>query len=261
VPGGRDTLISSYCDYLAFKGGSLARQYAKRDYEGQLAEAATFRVLQNLGVRPNVADASGGPDFLCAAGPNQFMVEATSFKLDKVSKDTSLPDEWPNGIEGGPFGMLASQLWDRASDKRRQLANIGMPGVLAIASDHVGAHLVLNELAAQYLITSTPFWTLGSDRMHVDFSQSIFLKRDDGGDIIPYNTGISAAILIAVGTYSSYAIGALHPAATHKFKSELLWQIPFAYVKDWPVENCQIRCGWTLGSRPHETPHASIRIE
>jgi len=157
--------------------------------------------------------------------------------------------------------MLASQLWERASDKRYQFADIGMPGVLAIASDHVGAHLVLNQSAAQYLLTSTPFWTGGSERMHVDFAQSIFLKLGDKGDIIPYNVGISGAILIAVGAYSSYAIGALRPAATHKFKSELLWQVPFAYVKDWPLENRQIRCDWTLGNKPHEVPHASIRIE
>jgi hypothetical protein len=98
--------------------------------------------------------------------------------------------------------------------------------------------------------------------MAVDFSLSAFLRLEDGGEIVPYHTGISAVLLVAIMPDKSRVCGALHPAATYPFDGRLLWQDPFVYSKDWPIQGRRVRCAGTLGNQfTHEVPHAPIRIE
>jgi hypothetical protein len=78
-----NTVIESYADYLSARKIPLWRRFQKtrRDApESAMAEAAIFRVLQQCGAEPEVADMvnKGGPDFRCVPRtPGQFMVEAT----------------------------------------------------------------------------------------------------------------------------------------------------------------------------------------
>lgn len=238
---------------------TMFQQFVKRPYESQLAEAATFRVLQKCDASPEVADQSGGPDFLCTRGASQFMVEATSFKTDKVTKDTSLRDEIPEETTVQAYGLLTRQIAQKVDDKHSQFAGLRMPGVLAIVSDHFGAWAVLDSYAAQCVLTSAPYWTgVSSNRMTVDFSLSGFLRLD-GEQIVVHHTNISAVILITVTRYESYVCGALHPAASHRFDSRLLWEIPFVYLKDWPIEKIGVRCAGTMGNQASfAVPHARI---
>ena len=75
------------------------------------------------------------------------------------------------------------------------------------------------------------------------------------------NLEISAALLVAVGADRSYVCGAVSPCPMHRLDTAPLWEIPFAYLKDWPVKDNRLRPTWTLGSapRPLEIPHEAIR--
>jgi hypothetical protein len=259
MPFGKEALVRSYAEYLASKSKALARQFLKRSWESRLSEAATFRILQKCDVNPQVADHKGGPDFLCTKDEKRFMVEATSFTAAKVTGDTTLKNEMPKEMTGQAYGRLTTQIAERVDDKRYQFAKLEVPGVLAIVSDHFGAGLVLDSHAAQCVLLSEQYWT--SERIKVDFVHSGFLRLENE-KIIAHNGDISAVLLVAVKYDTSHVCGALHPSPTRPFDSRLLWEIPFVYLKDWPIENNRVRCAGTMGNQESLTvPHSPIRRE
>jgi len=122
---------------------------------------------------------------------------------------------------------------------------------------------LFDKYAAASLITGEPFWTVASDEMSVNFKLSTFLRQGDDSEIVAYNTGISAIMLVAITHDASYVCGALHPKADHPFDSRPLWEIPFIQCKDWPIDKTRVRLAWTLGTSPNpvKVPHAEIRID
>lgn len=260
-------VVRSYADYLLSqrqrKLYARFQQMRRNAPESALAEALVFRALQACKVNPAVVDkpGKGGPDFLCLAGtPQQFMVEATSLLPERITKETAIPNRFPEDMEGGAFGLLTAQIDETATKKMHQFKGIGMPGILAIASTHFGAPLVMNAMAAENTLVSQPFWVAGQEGMSTDLAYALFLRGEDGA-VVPKNTGISAILFVAVGTDRSYVCGSVSPCAMHRFNPVHLWEIPFAYLKDWPVEKNRLRLAWTLGSspKPLEIPHAAIR--
>jgi hypothetical protein len=259
------TVVDSYADLLA-RHPRLHRRFQKRRREkpeSALAEAMTFSVLQQCGVKPEIADQLniGGPDFRCTGiRGEQFMVEATSFEPDKVTKDTSIENEPSPGLNGQAYDLLTRQLEEKAGSKRRQFDQLQCPGILAIASSHLGSSLVLDAYAANNALISQPFWVVNEEGMSTDLASSLFLRLEDNGEITERNQSISAILLVSVTGDRSYVCGALNPAATRKLKSESLWMVPFVYLKDWPIEGRSLRCEWTMGSlRSYEVEHKSIR--
>ena len=121
-----NTVIESYADYLSKTRKGLWKQFQKRrrdNPESALAEAVVFDLLKGCGVSPEVADIpnKGGPDFRCIGsktGP--FMVEATSFQVDKVTKDTGIGDGLSAGITAQAFSMLDRQVEEKAGQKLEQ---------------------------------------------------------------------------------------------------------------------------------------------
>ena len=257
-------VLESYADYLLAHGHrKLWAQFRKRPREAQIAEAMVFRALQDLGANPAIADqpGRGGPDFLCLGGtPQQFMVEATSLLPDRVTKQSRIPNRVPEDMEGGAFGLLTAQIDETATRKRLQFKNLGMPGILAIASTHFGAPLLMDAQAAMNALISQPFWVVGKEGMSTDLKYSLFLRGEDGA-VVAKNAEISAVILVAVCWDRSYLCGAVNPSPTFPLATANLWQVPFAYLKDWPVEKDRLRPMWTLGTapKPHEIPHGGIR--
>ena len=71
--------------------------------------------------------------------------------------------------------------------------------------------------------------------MSTDLNSSLVLRSNDSA-IVAENADISAVLLMAIGADRSYVYGAFHPSPAHRFDSAALWEIPFAYLKDWPVE-------------------------
>jgi hypothetical protein len=188
------------------------------------------------------------------------MVEATAFDVDKVTRDTRIkntpPDEPALAV-----ARLTKQIDEKAEGKNAQLGACPLPGILAIVSSHIGSSLVLDALAAEDALISQSFWVRGKDRMFTDLSSSLFLRLEDGGKIATKNTSISAVLFLSVTHDKTYVCGALNPAATHRFRTEPLWMIPFVYLKDWPVEEATPRLEWTLGSqRRYVAEHRSIKL-
>jgi len=103
-------------------------------------------------------------------------------------------------------------------------------------------------MAALNALLSQPYWTGNSPNMSVDFRYSAFLERSDNGEIIVKHPSLSAVILIAITSRQSTVCGALNPAPNHKLKAQHLYNIPFAYLKDWPIEKNVARCEWTMGN-------------
>jgi hypothetical protein len=255
-----DSVIDSYAHYLLAKYRKACRQFVKRSREAQLAEAMVFGILQRKGAKPELADQHGGPDFLCADG--KFVVEATAFTVGKVVSVSAMPDELPGEVRAHTYQHLTRQISERAGEKNSQLS-VGLSAVLAIVCDHVIATLLFGTDAAQFLVTSEPFWIADKEEPSVDLSLSAFLRLEPDGTILPYNRNVSAVILVAVTSDASYLCGAHHPHPEHRFDSGSLYEIPFVYTKDWPIENMRIRCTWTMGTnpRPLRVEHHSIRSE
>jgi len=259
-------VVESYADYLFAKGKRLWRRFQRlriNAAESALAEAVIFRVLQACKVNPVVADTPGvgGPDFRCLGGtPQQFMVEATSLLPERVTTESHIPNRVPEDMEGGAFGLLTAQIDETATKKKPQFQGIAMPGILAIASTHFGAPLLMDAQAAMNALISQPFWVVGQNGMSTDLRCSLFLRGEDGA-VVAKNPDISAVLFVAVGADRSYVCGALSPCATHRLDTVPLWEIPFAYLKDWPVTENKLRPTWTLGSapKPLAIPHAAIR--
>jgi len=259
-------VVESYADYLRGHGQKFWRRFqtTRNDApESALAEAMVFRVLQACKVDPTVADAPGvgGPDFQCLLGqPNAFIAEATSLLPERVTEKSNIPNRVPEDMEGGPFGLLTAQIDETATKKLHQLKGITAPGILAIASSRFGSTILMDSNAAMNALISQPFWVAGAEGMSTDLKYSLFLRTEDG-QVVVKNREISAVLLVAVGSDRSYVCGALHPDPMHRFESAALWEIPFAYLKDWPVEQTRLRTMWTLGTAPPPLGirHAAIR--
>ncbi|MHB1865611.1 MAG: hypothetical protein ACYCPS_05670 [Candidatus Saccharimonadales bacterium] len=99
------------------------------------------------------------------------MVEATSFELDKVTRDTSIENEPSPGLSVHAVSLLTRQLEEKAGFKRRQFDQLQCPGILAIASSHLGSSLVLDAYAASNALISQPSRLSG--KSHVPVSQPI----------------------------------------------------------------------------------------
>lgn len=259
-------VVESYADYLRGLGQKFWKRFQTARInapESAIAEAVVFRVLQACKVDPVVVDAPGvgGPDFSCLGGkPPEFVVEATSLLPERVTEKSNIPNRVPEDLEGGSFGLLTAQIDETATKKLRQFRSIAVPGVLAIASSHFGSTILLDALAAMHALISQPSWVVGKDRMSTDLKYSLFLRTEDG-KVVVKNTDISAVLLVAIGADRSYVCGALHPEPSHRFDSATLWEIPFAYLQDWPMEQDKLRTRWTLGTapKPLKIAHAAIR--
>jgi hypothetical protein len=253
------SVIDSYARHLVSKHKKACHQFLERRREAQLAEAIVFGILQRKGAKPELADQYGGPDFLCADG--KFVVEATAFTIGKIVSDSAMPNELPSETGAHAYRHLTREISERAGKKNSQLS-VGLPAVLAIVCDHVIATLLFGTDAAQFLVTSEPFWIANREEPSVDLSLSPFLRLEPDGTILPQNRNVSAVILVAVTSDASYLCGALHPHPEHRFDSGALYEIPFVFTKDWPVENMRIRCAWTMGTdpRPLRVEHRSIRF-
>ena len=70
---------------------------------------------------------------------------------EMISERSGLPVEI-TGSGGRAFALITEKLKAKAQTKAAQLANHGMPTVLAITSDHAFASILMDNLAADYLM-------------------------------------------------------------------------------------------------------------
>jgi hypothetical protein len=155
---------------------------------------------------------------------------------ETVSERSGLPVE-VTGSGGGAFALITDKLKAKAKSKATQLAGHGLPTVLAIASDYVFASLLMDNLAAKYLMTSAPQINVpiggGPHYMSTNLKDAVFeratgLLDASGKPIIkPALRSIGAILLIAVDYREMRIVGLLHPDAANPFNPQWLPMIPF----------------------------------
>lgn len=242
-----DTLrdvLESYRTYLA-RNRDLANhciQFLKReksDPAAAQAEAAVFSWLRAEKLEPAIFEnaGTGGPDF-CAthARANRFLVEATSLDSDMVAERSGLAADI-TGAGGGAFALITEKLRAKAQSKAKQLSGQALPTVLAITSDHAFASILMDGLAAEYLMTSAPQINVpiggGKEYMSTDLKHSVFQRPTGlldaaGAPIIkPALESIGAILLIALDHRESRVVGLLNPNAANSFDPQWLPSVPF----------------------------------
>lgn len=180
-----DEVVDYYYRYLARNSDLtvLFGQFKKRlhiDPQAATAEAIVFSLLRAEKLHPELFEdpVSGGPDFRC--NPNApFLVEVTSLDSAVVSKRSGLPASI-SGPGGGAFGQITDRLLSEAKNKAPQLGRYPLPGVLAITSDHAFSSILLDRLAAEYLMTSAPQFNVplggGPHYMTTDLKHAVFYR-------------------------------------------------------------------------------------
>ena len=250
-------------------------QFLKRessDPKAAQAEAVVFSWLRAEKLEPYLFEdaGTGGPDFCCIHCGNRFLVEATSLDSEAVSERSGLPAEI-TGHDGGAFALITEKLKAKAKDKARQLAGHGIPTVLAITSDHAFASLLMDRLAAEYLMTSAPQINVplngAPHYMSTNLKDAVFQRATGlldatGTPIIrPALQSIGAILLISVYDREMRIVGLLHPDAANPFNPQWLPSVPFVkFAGVFPHTN--ISTEWIQALEGHRVgafPHMHIR--
>lgn len=240
-------------------------QYKKRyqsDQKAAEAEAVVFSLLRAEKQNPDIFEdpGTGGPDFLChPSSTDSFLVEVTSLDSNSMSKKSDLPRTM-TGAGGGAFGLITEKLLSSAKNKARQLGGRSLPGVLAIASDYDFAGLLMDRMAAQYLMTSAPQINVPLDGrpeyVTTDFAHAAFCSLgllDASGNqmITPRRQSISAILLITIHPNESRVVGLLHPEPATAFDPNWFPKVPYLRFTHWPLTSGKVETEWILGDAEH----------
>ena len=263
-------VIDSYAEYLRAKNPESLPSFVQRrasDPEAALAEAVVFSMLQGFRVRPEINDkpGTGGADFICSASggspfallrppspESQFIVEATSLDPDAVTDRTNLPNEAPDEIGGGAFGLLTKSVLNKVKAKATQLSGYPMPRVLAIASGHFNIGAVFNAATAVNMLVSDFFWKqeIGSNQFdpnqYTNLDRSVFMKPGPDGSIVATRQSISALLLVGIYGDQSHIYGILHPEAAYPLNIGFLPKVPFLRIAKWPITDGRIMTEWVV---------------
>jgi hypothetical protein len=257
-----DQVVDAYGEFLYYKMGQVyAERYMqqiKDNHLGAKAEAAIFSWLywNNIDIKVYEHPKTGGPDFLChAPNGNDFILEVTTIQSNKVDRGSNFPGE---NESGGAFGLITKELKGVIETKLLQVDKCPMPRVVAVASDHSGADLLLGAGAARCLLISDPDWTtiiaktgdstaVLAETRSTDLMKSAFLQPDQvkETEIEPIFDKISAALLVPISHYSISPVGIIHPKAKYPFDPNNLPMAPWIYLKEWSVTDGKIIPEWT----------------
>ena len=271
-----DQVVEFYYRYLA-RNRDLAvhfGQFKKRlkaDPQAATAEAIVFSHLRAERLHPELFEhpASGGPDFRChPTAP--FLVEVTSLDSAVVAKRSGLPATI-SGPGGGAFGLITDRLLSEAKNKAPQLGRHPLPGVLAIVSDHAFSGILLDRLAAEYLMTSAPQFNVplggGPHYMTTDLKHAVFYRPlgvlDASGTpiIAPCRQSIAAILLVAIDRRQVHVVGLLHPEAAFPFSPAWMPTVPFVQFDGLCTPN-HIATQWIetdSGERVATLPHRRVQ--
>jgi hypothetical protein len=277
-------IIDSYAEYLFRKHPlNLKRFKSRRDALGEaaLAEAVVFGLLQSLHLSPEIHEdiQTGGPDFVCAGSTlgfglrpfieprtkDRFVVEATCLEPDAVTARSTIPNEPPEDVNGGPFSILTKSICYKARDKATQLGGYPVPRVLAVASSHAQVGAIFNTVGAEYALTSdakivNPMGSV-EPRQCTDLRTSVFLRiARDRQAVVPCLQSISAILLIAVYRDKSEVYGILHPEPAQPLQIGFFPKIPFVRLTKWPVTDGIISTEWVVADPDGRgIPHRPVR--
>ena len=152
-----------------------------------------------------------------------------------VTKRSGLPATI-TGPGGGAFGLITDRLF-RKPRTRPATRTTRAARRFAIASAHAFASILLDRLAAEYLMTSAPQFNVPigggptyttTDLKHAVFYRPLGVLDASGVPIIaPCRQSIAAILLIAIHPCEVRVVGLLHPEATYPFDPAWLPNVPF----------------------------------
>jgi hypothetical protein len=271
-----DEIVERYWRFLS-RNEQYALHFAqfKRRYQADRksaeAEAIMFSLLRAEKLNPDIFEdpGTGGPDFRCDLSPGEsFLVEVTSLDSASVSKKSGLPLRI-DGAGGGAYGLITEKLLSAAKNKADQLGGHDSPGVLAITSDYDFAGLLLDRMAAEYLMTSAPQINVPLDGrphyMTTDLRNAVFCNMSlldaSGNPIIsPRRRSISAILLIAIHSRESRVVGLLHPEPASPFDPHWLPRVPYLRFQHWPITGNKAPTEWILGEPDHSSATFEHRL-
>jgi hypothetical protein len=260
------TIIDEHREWLA----TYPDQYAKhwedlfvQDSWSAAAEAWTrgLLVTRVREIEPYDKPNIGGPDFLCSARTDgtQFFVEVTNLDNDALSRRTGLPesaDDW----KGGSVGSLDRQLLGKRLKKRKQIARLSGPVVLAITAFHETATLVhfgkggvrrlfVPLMERQFTVPRGHTGDQHISREDPMFECEFFYKSGDSPET--YKSAcpeLSAALLCGIPWRYSEAEPfvdlALNPTARHPFNPKWLNEVRcWRLQDDWETSD---PCQWKI---------------
>jgi hypothetical protein len=271
-----DDIVDSYWKFLSrnYYDAHLKRfkDRLSADPKAAEAEAVVFSVLWSAQLRPDIFEdnSAGGPDFRCEPSPDgAFLVEVKSLDSEAISARSALPLTI-NGAGGQAFGLITDKLCSAAQSKASQLGGRGMSGVLAIASSHAFAGLLMDRGAAEYLMTSAPHISvpIGSTRKagqwQTDLRNAVFCQPaailDASGNqaFVTRYRSIAAILLVTIGVRETDVVGLLHPDAAHPFNPVLFPAVPYVRFAEWPLTGTNISTEWILGG---DAPRGAATFE
>jgi hypothetical protein len=237
--------------------GQFKNRY-QLDQKAAEAEAIVFSLLRAERLNPDIFEdpGTGGPDFRCNPSLGEsFLLEVTSLDSESVSKKSALPLKM-TGAGGGAYGLITEKLLSAAKNKATQLGGHSLPGVLAITSDYDFAGLLLDRMAAEFLMTSTPKINVPLNGKPsyttVDLRHAVFCRlsklvtASEEPMIFPCRQSISAILLITIHPRESRVVGLLHPEPACSFNPNWFSKVPYLKFRQWPIAK-KAETEWILG--------------
>ena len=265
-----DKTVESYKDFLRVKYPSHYTLFCRRlsnQPESARAEAIIFSLFRSACEDVEIAEdiVTGGADFLCVTEETEFMVEVTCLEGEAVATQSGWPNEAPEGVTSGSFGMITHMLRTKASEKTSQLSGYNMSRMLVITTEHVAADVLLGPYGAETFLTSDTRITVpigepikGKVHLTTDLKDSVFF-RIKNGVLESCRRSISAILLSSILGDKSLVVGILHPDPRCQFPIELLPSVPFLRMRKWPPENNRIETEWMIHKpKPAEFYHYAV---
>ncbi|MGO9018975.1 MAG: hypothetical protein ACLQVJ_11565 [Syntrophobacteraceae bacterium] len=236
--------------------------------EGAKAEAMLFSLMRSEFDEVRIAEhiSSGGADFLCISGGDEFILEVTSLKAEAVASQSGWANTLSDSAIAGSFAMITHMLRTKASGKAAQVSDYPMPRVLAVTCEHIGSDFLIGSHGAETLLTSDtkiaiPIGEpLGETHLTTDLKDSVFFKISDGR-LESCRRSISAILLVSLFAHKSLIVGVLHPDPKYMFSIDLLPSVPFLRLRNWPPEGGHIETEWVIRRpRPADFYHREVKL-
>jgi hypothetical protein len=242
-----DRVVETYMEWLDVKAPDQVVAFIDRlsDVpEAARAEAVTFNMLRQRGLRPRPGEVLGigGVDFLCEPErKDHIVVEVTTLLTENVTRASGLAH--PMRTDGAfGFGQITTQLMREAIQKAPQMADYPMPRVLVLATEHDGADLLMNAHSASELLTGTTAFRLrigdveAKPEVITTLKNSVFFRAaNDKPEIEPARRSISAILLMSINSETGHIIGILHPDPARPLDPDTFEGVHFARLREWPI--------------------------
>jgi len=247
------TPIDSHRQFLKTKFPSHLERFdrlQKTNPEGARAEASIGLILRSNCDRTEIKESTenGGPDFLCVVGNSQFIIEVTALRVETAERISGLS----NIHSVGSFRLITNKLKAKVANKARQVSGYSVPRLVAIYCEHDWGAVLVGPDAAKSLLTGecgikVPLNEPESKIQVVTPLRESAFFRPNNGSIESCRESVSGVLLVHGSGEECRLVGALHPAPARPFEIELIPNVPFCRLREWPIKNCEIETEWVIG--------------